>query len=121
MKTIRIEKDGLDFVFYCESRDTRNGFAHDCRMVIDYSLYYKASCYYLNRTWEVYQYQSVCLAALRKAIQDKQEALKASFMEEHNYKRLTRQRKEALQALFDRDQNIIRLNNVKDELRNKVF
>lgn len=55
--------NGKVFNFYCKWRKTRSGFAHGC--FISASGYnFKVSCFYLNRTWESYEYQTVLHKAL---------------------------------------------------------
>jgi len=56
---------GVKADMYCRSRGTRSGFAHDC--VIP-SLGIKASCHYLNRTWESFTFESVIHEAFEKYV-----------------------------------------------------
>ena len=43
---------------YCKYENTRNGFKHVATMYYNRNTYV-AVCYYLNRTWECFEYQSV--------------------------------------------------------------
>ena len=55
--------NGKVFDFYCKSRNTRSGFAHDC-FIYAPGYDFKVSCFYYNRTWESYGYQTVLHKAL---------------------------------------------------------
>ena len=66
MKLVKIECCAHDVMFVCEFRNTRHGFAHDVTMFVDGREQSKATCHYLNRTWERWNYQSACISAARK-------------------------------------------------------
>lgn len=40
--------NGVKATIFCQSRKTRNGFAHDCAIP---AIKVRATCHYLNRTW----------------------------------------------------------------------
>ena len=99
MENIRITTNSHEFFFVCDTRNTTNGFAHDCSLfiynIIDNKVmtdYIKAHCYYLNRTWESWQYQSVCIKAIDLEISDFYERTKTTFKSVHNYKKMTQKR-----------------------------
>ena len=48
--------NGVKATIFCQSRKTRNGFAHDCAIP---ALKVRATCHYLNRTWEFFDFESV--------------------------------------------------------------
>ena len=50
-----------------EFKNTRYGFKHVCKVYRGAVVIAEHSSNYLNRTWEAYTYQSVIVAALRKA------------------------------------------------------
>lgn len=56
---------GVKADIYCRSRDTRNGFAHDCVVP---ALGIKATRHYLNRTWESFNHESVMHEAFDKYV-----------------------------------------------------
>ena len=93
MDIITINENDNNFQFVCNSRSTRNGFAHDCNLLIDGIEKTDAHCYYYNRTWERWCYQSVCLEAINNLIDEYIERKKTLFMEDRNYKKLTAKRK----------------------------
>lgn len=122
MRIIRINKGEKEFMFVCSSRDTRSGFAHDCTLFINNVQKAEATCYYINRTWEVYQYQTVCLCALDNEIKRYIDYKKARFMEANNYKRLTAARADVLYKEYIAPREYFKmLKAVQDQLHNKVF
>lgn len=57
--------NGVKATIFCQSRRIRNGFAHDCAIP---ALKVRATCHYLNRTWERFNFESVIHAALDKFV-----------------------------------------------------
>ena len=55
--------NGVKATIFCQSRKTRNGFAHDCTIP---ALKVRATCRYLNRTWECFDFESVIHEAFGK-------------------------------------------------------
>ena len=58
-------KKGLQVV--CESVNTRNGFKHTAKLIVNGLDRDETKCCYLNRTWEAYTYQSVLQKLCEKA------------------------------------------------------
>lgn len=100
MRYFDYESDFLKIELVCEHRNTRYGFAHDCRMLAydlggEYEpLAKKVSAYYTNRTWERYDYQSVILKALKAAQDSYESSLLAMFKRFKGYSRMTAKRRE---------------------------
>lgn len=72
MKLIKRNIQGCkDFTFVCESLGTRHGFKHVCTLFAMDSQYPEesATCYYYNRTWESWCYQTVCREVVHKIIE----------------------------------------------------
>ena len=57
--------NGVKATIFCQSRRTRNGFAHDCAIP---AIKVRATCHYLNRTWERFDFESVIHAAFDKFV-----------------------------------------------------
>lgn len=55
--------NGVKATIYCQSRKTRNGFAHDCAIP---ALKVRATVNYLNRTWESFDFEYVIHATFNK-------------------------------------------------------
>lgn len=88
-KLITIDIDGVKYDFKCDYRDTRNGFAHDCTLYVNNEKAATTHCYYLNRTWERYTYQTVCMKALALVIDDHRDTLKEGFKALYGFKKMT--------------------------------
>ena len=58
MKIFNVNFQGEKNSIYCKCENTRNGFKHVATMYYNRNTYV-AVCYYLNRTWECFEYQSV--------------------------------------------------------------
>lgn len=88
----------MEFIFNSRSRATKHGFAHDCTLSIfdnnDQWNYEqrKATCYYLNRTWESYRFQSVHIAAINRFIEQRKDELLYNYKYKNNIKRMTKKR-----------------------------
>lgn len=121
MKKIDIKINNQTFTFICSARDTRTGFAHDCTLFINDNEITTSHCYYINRTWERWSYQSVCIESVNNLITDRRERLKNAFMDKNGYKKLTYKRK----AIFDReiygDDELNTLLSVKFKLDNNLY
>ena len=122
MKSITIEKDGKEFIFYCSARNTRNGFAHDCEMEYNHGFSeIRRSRFYLNRTWEYWRFQSVCLDCISELINRRIDAQKGLFLENNGYKRMTANRKEQFQQLISNDKYLDTLQAVKTDLQKNLY
>ena len=103
----KLKVNEFEFEFICKYRNTRHGFAHDCKLYVSTENYgvlnvINATCYYYNRTWECYHFQSAILASLRKLEKAIRDIHRQVFMQENNYSRLTKKRETAfLIALND--------------------
>ena len=65
----------------CSTKSTRNGFKHVATLYLDGVESGTASCSYLNRTWESYEYQSVLyrLAKTAKNLTDEEKTILTDF------------------------------------------
>lgn len=102
----KIDIDGREIMFINNSRNTRSGFAHDTTLFIDNREMEHATCHYLNRTWECYQYQSVMKAAVRKYMDRLTENARKQFMDKNGYRKLNAQRLQAFREYIDNNNYI---------------
>ena len=116
MRKININVNDYTFEFICNSRNTRNGFAHDCNLFINDFNITEAHCYYINRTWEAWTFQSVCMNALYDEINDYINRKKTIYCDEHNYKRMTQKRKNDFEKILEHDDYYNVLMKCKDNL-----
>ena len=122
MKQITIStSNGTQYTFYCDFRNTRDGFAHDTAMFRNGYPESKASAYYLNRTWEYWTYQTACMQAVNGRIKDRIVYMKFRFMQDNDYKRLTAARKAEFDKLADNDETIRELREVRDTLKTHCY
>lgn len=101
MKTFEYRIHGYNASIICNQRNTRNGFAHDAQLFVDGDFYSEASCFYLNRTWERYGFQSVCLKVVRQHAERCVQRIKREYMAERGYKRMTKERNKAFTEWLD--------------------
>lgn len=89
-----------------DTRDTRNGFAHDAHVHGD--VYGAHTSHYLNRTWESWTGQSAILAAIRDDVDNMRVDLLNSFKRENGYRRMTPARREAFDLFLTTDDDDVR-------------
>ena len=77
MKIFNVNFQGEKNSIYCKCENTRNGFKHVATMYYNKNTYV-AVCYYLNRTWECFEYQSV----IRKLFYTISDEMKEKAVEE---------------------------------------
>lgn len=118
---IKFNANGHDISFYCSARDTRSGFAHDTRLYVDGHEESVGTCYYLNRTWEHWRFQSVCLTACDNRIECRKDELKEACKYVWNVTRVCGKRKAALEEIINRDPEITLYREIKKTLHEKTF
>ncbi len=75
-----------------EYKSTRSGFTHVSKLYRNNALVCKAKCFYLNRTWESYPFQSSMKKVLKVAI-EKEIAEQKRFQ---GIKRLTKEKRQEI-------------------------
>ena len=116
MRMISVKNDFHDVRFVCSSRSTRSGFAHDATMFIDDCVAGGATCYYYNRTWERWTYESVCLSAVSAAMSEREAELKDDYKRAHGLSRVAGKAKADLADMIAKDLRMATLREIKDEL-----
>ena len=97
----RLNINGHDVTFVCSSRGTRNGFAHDCELYIDERFISEAHCYYYNRTWERYQYQTAMKNAVAEVLKELYEETEMILKEEEGWSRITKDRRATIDCIYN--------------------
>lgn len=120
-KIVNIDVLGHKVMFVCNHRNTRCGFAHDADLLVDGRWTGDATCHYLNRTWERWGFESVCLSACSGVIDKRKASLKESYKDDHKLSRLAGKHKEAYEALCAADEKIVLMKAVKDELSKNLY
>lgn len=95
MRITKTTSNGTKFEFVCESWSTSRAWGHRVKMYVDDCYYPSADVKirYYNRTWEAYQYQSCMHAAVGKARSEHETIIITDYKEDHNIKRLTKERR----------------------------
>lgn len=114
--------NGIQISLSADSRGTRHGFAHDAKITVypnngtfcGYSV--SAHCYYLNRTWERYTYQTVLRQACHNAMECRADELKPAFMNANGYKKLTKKRAAEFMETLKADNEYSAINEVLQQL-----
>lgn len=82
---------------HCLTAPTRNGFKHTCELcaIVNDQPYSDVNVvsYYLNRTWEKFEYQSTLLKAIRTLQERITNRNLTEFKHANNYKRMTAKRR----------------------------
>lgn len=121
MKLITMTVNGKRVEFVCDSRNTRHGFAHDASMFVDGRHESKGHCYYLNRTWESWTYQSACLTAANNAESYWTDRLLQAFKWTHGIKRMTAKRREEFEKELNENEDIKLYRAIIDDLRKNSY
>jgi len=56
---MRVFKISKDLIVVCEYKETKNGFKHEATLLRDSREIEKAKSFYVNRTWEKFDFDSV--------------------------------------------------------------
>lgn len=118
---IRFEALGHNVEFDCNAREMRSGFAHDATIIIDGWRWRSATCYYLNRTWEAWRFQSVCLSCVANMIEDRIDEIKEKYRGETGVARISGKCKMIVKDIVDSDEMIILLREIKRILNENSF
>ena len=88
-----------EFRFVCESLPTRSGFKHVATLFENGDIYptESATCYYYNRTWECWCYQTVCREVVHKIIGFYQARAVERYKEKNNLKRISAEKRKEIE------------------------
>ena len=115
LHTLKINDNQI--IFVNNSRSTRNGFTHDSELYINDNYRGENSCHYLNRTWELYRYQTVMMGLVDKLIEERKNYIKAEYKRVNNIARLTQKHNSKIAELFEADDRIALYNAIIKELK----
>lgn len=92
-KIYRFVADSQEFTFVCHCENTRNGFKHvvSCYDQLDQKIG-GATCYYYNRTWERYGYQSAMHQIAGNLLAGERARILDAWKEARGYVRMTAKR-----------------------------
>lgn len=117
----KYQVNDTEYMFLCRSRSTRCGFAHDAELHTGSGhIIGKATCHYLNRTWERYTYQSVMIAVIDEKIDAFIRIATRQFKEKQGISRITAKRKPELEAYIANERKSLILWGELDQLLNMI-
>jgi hypothetical protein len=96
------------YTFVNETLSTRNGFAHETQLFIEGLSWpiSTARVNYLNRTWELYRYQTSMMKAVRKLIDERKGTITADIADLEGWGKITAKRREKLDQVFAEDETL---------------
>ena len=113
----RLSIEGKEIIFINTWHSTRSGFAHETELYIDGWQAAEARCYYINRTWERYSYQSVMLQAVHKLQEGETAREKAHFLQVNGFKNMMDHRKPAFMEYLANNKNLAFYKQIEEALR----
>lgn len=119
MEIRKMKVNGNNYEFVNTSRSTRSGFAHDTTLFINDCEYGRTTCYYYNRTWECYRYQTVMKRCVSDMIERKYKRYIENYKAENNIKRMTAEKSKDAEILFENLTEIKELRKVYKRLEKK--
>lgn len=117
MDTKRITIDGKEILFINAYHNCPSGFVHETELYIDGWQASAARCYYINRTWERYRYQSVMLEAVNSLQRQQTEREKKAFKRLHGIKSIMERHKTAFDEYLQNSENMAFLGKIEEALR----
>lgn len=79
MKIFTLDKE---YSIVCNTKDTRNGFKHTAVLCRNGLSVYETKVCYLNRTWEAFTYQTICLKVIDTM--EQKDVYRAKFNSDYN-------------------------------------
>lgn len=109
------------YTFVNECKGTRNGFKHTTTLLQNGVEVAENTCYYYNRTWECYEFETSMKGAVYTLIDSKLNRHLARYKEQNDILRFRRGEKERAIADF-KDSDIYReLTQLKEAVVNRQF
>ena len=84
---VRFRGKTYKFEFENDAKNTRNGFKHETTMYSPFGRYF-GKVNYINRTWEVYPFQTSMRNVLSDAMEQRRKELISEFKRTNNIKRI---------------------------------
>lgn len=104
------QKNGRDWQILAHSESTRTGFRHIAVLLQSGFEIARNVCYYYNRTWEEYRFQSVARGAVHCAIAEREGEILQRYRTKNNLQRMTAKRREEVEKIYKADRLLIDLN-----------
>ena len=117
MGLYRLSIEGQEVTFINTWKGTRSGFQHETELYIDGRHVSAARCYYINRTWERYSFQSVLLEAVHKLQEAEIEREKQLFRNLMGIKNIMPRHKTAFSEHLKESKNLSFYKQIEEALR----
>lgn len=117
MRIHKLSIDGKEIIFINNCRSCPSGFVHETDLFIDGWQAADARCYYINRTWERYAYQSVMLEAVHKLQEWEMEREKCRFRQQNGIKNIMERHKSALEDQLKNNEDLLLYKKIEGALR----
>ncbi len=117
MRMQKFNIDGKEVLFMNAWRGTGSGFMHETELYIDGWQAGGARCYYINRTWERYSYQSVMLEAVHKLQEEETAREKRNFKAAAGIKNLMERHKPAFLEYLANNETLAFYKKIEEALR----
>ena len=117
MEVKQLTINGKEILFINAWKDSPSGFVHETEMYVDGWQTSAARCYYINRTWERYRYQSVMLEAVNSLQQQQTEREKRAFKQLHGIKNIMERHKTAFNEYLKNSETMAFLGKIEEALR----
>lgn len=104
------------YLFVNNFTSNRYGFNHISTLFLGEREVGKASCHYINRTWEYYDYQTSMRAVISNLIEKMQNRAIADYKTENNITRLVKAKKENVLAELENDEQMKEYRQIYKEL-----
>ena len=117
MRMHKLTIEGKEIMFLNNWRGTGSGFLHETELYINSWQASAARCYYINRTWERYTYQSVMLQALHKLQEEETDREKNRFRQQHGIKSIMARHKPALAEQLEKSETLSFYKKIEEALR----
>lgn len=113
-KKFKIGRHNIEFENYYLG--TRNGFKHSTILYIDGYQLVSGTCYYINRTWERYNYQSSMLKAAYTLRKQLVADITKQYKEYKGFKVINANRKAGLEKVIAKNNKIKLVDRIVKEL-----
>lgn len=113
-KHVRVfELNGHSYTFINEFGSTRHGFKHHTELFEDARFVAEYTAYYLNRTWESYEYQTSMIGACKAHISSLEDRINTSIKDVLEVKRWCPRCEVCKQEMLEDnvDDNVVELND----------
>lgn len=113
-----INLNNENWLILCKYKSNKNGFSHLVYIYENDLLIGTGRCNYINRTWEMYDYQTTIIKALNNAINNYWLGYIDTFKQDTKIQRLSKNKKELLQQTFELQDYIMTIKKLIELAKN---